>query len=189
MLSKRQIFEAAAKYPTRTHFAINDSTAYTQAGSMGIRDIVCSHMRYKKQPYGYWNLKTVMQDAVKCSSLQELRRTFPHAHSAAHRHDLMGALALYYGEAYYGSARTRDSVTAKKLHNIAESLKVMPVTETFAQQSAMTKAVRDAVTSTSINSLNTLREELDEHAGLGGVPEMIRTDLTAMLDKIEGMTA
>jgi hypothetical protein len=67
--------EIALKYDNKTDFRKYDSVAYSKCVKKHWIDQLCSHMKIKKVPKGYWTFENCRREALKYKSRHEFAKT------------------------------------------------------------------------------------------------------------------
>jgi predicted GIY-YIG superfamily endonuclease len=86
--TKNKCKKAALKYQYRHEFQLGNKKAYEAAKNHGWLNEVCSHMKYKKLPNGYWDdFNHCKKRALKYKFKKDFIKTSPHVYSISLKND------------------------------------------------------------------------------------------------------
>ena len=89
------IHPIALQCTSRSEFEKLSTQAYDAARKQGIIDFVCSHMELKHRALDSWTFELVHVDALKCDSLNEFKKSYYPAYSAAYRMGIVEAVSSH----------------------------------------------------------------------------------------------
>lgn len=80
--------EVSSKYQNRTDLKKYSGTVYIYANKNGWLDEICSHMKFKQSPNGYWNnFERCKEVALLCKHKTEFQNKYQSAHKYAKKND------------------------------------------------------------------------------------------------------